>query len=159
MSLKITLATIATIGSFMTYGQAQNVSICKDNAMNSQLVSLDNGLENQGFKLVQYQMMNMPSGSYIPVAVTLEKDKMYQLNFVASNNYSQYTFVLMDKDHKKWIDLKIKQKDNKVILSQSFAAPASGEYMVLLTQKVKGQNEACGGFSVLKAVNDHLPGK
>jgi hypothetical protein len=169
MSLKISLAIVATVCSFMTYGQAQkqaptqaqpknqNPPECKDNFMHSQLVSIDNALENQGFKLVQYQLVNMPSGAYVPLFVTLEKDKMYQMNFVANKGYSQYTFVLMDKDHKKWIDLKVKQKENKDHLTQSFAAPESGQYVVILTQKVKGQDATCGGFSMLKAVNDHLP--
>jgi len=157
MSFKIALAFIASAFSFYSYGQAQNVSICKDSEMNSHLVSLDNGLEQQGFKLMQFQMMNMPSGSLVPITVTLEKNKMYQLNFIASKNYQQYTFTLLDKDHKKWIDKKVKQKDNRHEFTESFAAPASGEFIIVLTQKVKGQAEACGGFSVLKAVNDHLP--
>jgi len=159
MSLKITFAILASAITFASFGQAQNVSICKDNAMNSKLVTLDEEMEQRGFKLVQYQMMNMPSGAFVPVTVKLEKDKMYQFNFLASGNYSQYTVTLVDETHKKWIDQKVKQKDNKAMFSQSFAAPATGNYIVILTQKVKGQNEACGGLSILKAVNDHLPGK
>jgi hypothetical protein len=157
MSLKLTLAVLASAISVLSYGQAQNVSICKDNAINADLISMDNGMEQQGFKLVQFQMMNMPSGNLVPVKVTFEKNKMYQLNFIASKNYQQYTFTILDKNHKKWLDKKVKAKDGKHIFTESFAAPESGEYIVVLTQKVKGQDEACGGFSVLKAVNDHLP--
>jgi hypothetical protein len=159
MSLKITSAIFASMLSLMSYGQEQRAVVCRDNAVNEQLVSLDNGLEERGFKLVKYQMITMPSGSLVPVTVTLEKDKMYQINFIANKDYQQYTITLVDKDRKKWMDKKIKQKDNKGMFTESFAAPESGEYYIILTQKVKGMAEACGGISVLKAVNDHLPYK
>jgi len=117
--------------------------------MHSELVSLDKSLEERGFGLEQFKMMNMPSGSYVPVTVNMQEGKMYQINFIASKNFQQYHLTVMDKDRNKLVDKKIRQGGNRQ-LSESFAAPYTGTYMVIVSQKVKGQPEACGGLSVLK---------
>lgn len=156
MRLKISIALLATVFVFRAAAQQQqNVAVCTDKALHADLVSLDNALEQRGFKLVQFKTMNLPSGAYVPLTVSMEAGKMYQINFLANKNYNQFTFTLVDKDHKKLIDKKVKQKsgaDHQ--LSESFSAPYTGEYIIILTQKVKGQTEACGGFSLLKAVNN-----
>jgi hypothetical protein len=159
MRLKISIAIIASAFSLTTQAQQQqNVAGCSDKAVHAQLVSIDQTLEQQGFNLVQFKLMSMPSGSYVPVEMEMEQGKMYQINFIASKNYQQYTFTILDKDRKKVVDKKVKQKDGlNNQFTESFAAPYTGSYIIVLTQKVKGQDEACGGFSVLKAVNDHLP--
>ena len=157
MRLTITMAAISTLLTFSAHAQ-QNVAGCSDNAVHTQLVTVDQTLEQQGFSLIQFKMMSMPSGAYVPVDVTLEQGKMYQINFIASQQFSQYTFTILDKDKNKTVDKKVKQKDGvSNQLTESFAAPYTGRYIIILTQKVKGKSEACGGFSILKAVNDHLP--
>lgn len=159
MRIQKILALLAVILPVGIYAQEQqNVSVCSDKVIHAELVSLDKSLEQRGFRLEQFKMMNMPSGSYVPMSVTMEAGKMYQINFVASKNYQQYTFTILDKDRKKIVDKKVKQKDGlNNQFSESFAAPYSGNFMIVLTQKVKGADLACGGFSMLKAVNDHLP--
>lgn len=161
MQLKLTLAIITTAISSLCFGQSNqnNAASCNDNRLHSELVDVDNSFEQQGFKLVQYKTLSMPSGDYLPIYVSLEQGKMYQFNFIANEHYNQYTFTLLDQDKQKLIDEKIRSKDNNNKLTKSFTAPYTGNYVVILTQKVKGQKSACGGFSVLKAVNDHLPGK
>lgn len=159
MRLKISLAVFAAALSFSGSAQ-QNVAGCSDKTVHAQLVSIDQALEQQGFSLIQFKLMSMPSGDYVPVEIAMEQGKMYQINFIASKNYHQYTFAIMDRDRKKIVDKKVKQKDGmNNQYTESFAAPYTGNFIVVLTQKVKGQDEACGGFSVLKAVNDHLPAK
>lgn len=161
MRLHITLAILASSFSFCTQAQQQqNVMSCSDKTVHAELVSMDKSLEEQGFSLLQFKLMSMPSGAYVPVEIAMEQGKMYQINFIASKNYQQYTFTIIDKDRKKIVDKKIKQKDGiNNQFTESFAAPYTGNFIIVLTQKVKGQNEACGGFSILKAVNDHLPAK
>lgn len=150
MRNKIFMALAASALSFCSYAQQQqNVAVCSDRVMHSELVSLNKSFEERGFSLDQFQMMSMPSGSYIPVTVNMKEGKMYQINFIASKNFQQYHLTVMDKDRKKLIDKKIKQGGNQQ-LSESFAAPYTGTYMIILSQKVKGQAEACGGLSVLK---------
>lgn len=156
MQLKLTLAVIASAITFLSYGQGKQ-DVCNDPKVHSELVSIDNSWEQQGFQLVQYQSFNMKSGGIYPVYISMEQGKMYQLNFVASEGYQQYTFALIDKDKKKLIEQKVKSKENKHHLTLSFAAPYTGNYVFVLSQKVKDKDVACGGFSVLKAVNDHLP--
>jgi hypothetical protein len=158
MRLKVSLALLASAFTFYTNAQTQNVAGCNDKTVHAQLVSIDQTLEQQGFKLVQFKLMSMPSGAYVPVEVAMEQGKMYQVNFIAAKNYQQYTFTILDRDRKKVVDKKVKQKDGlNNQFSESFAAPYTGNFIIVLTQKVKGQDEACGGFSILKAVNDHLP--
>lgn len=162
MQLKLAFAIITTALSSFCYAQntaLNNAPQCDDKKVHADLVDLDNTFENQGFKLIQYKTLTMPSGNYMPIYVSLEQGKMYQFNFVVNHDYNQYTFALIDQDKQKLIDEKIKSKDHNNRLTKSFTAPYTGNYVVILTQKVKGQSEACGGFSVLKAVNDHLPGK
>jgi len=148
----ITLLALATALGSYAQDQQTNVSICTDRALHSELVSLDNSLEQQGFKLEQFKMMNMPSGAYVPVSMNMEAGKMYQINFIASKNYQQYNFTIIDKDRNKLVSKKIRQKGNgEHHLSESFAPPYTGNYIIVLSQKVKGQPEACGGISILKS--------
>lgn len=132
--------------------QQQHVKVCNDKVMHTELVMLDKSLEERGFHLVQFNTMNMPSGSYLPVTVSMKEGKMYQINFIANKNFKQYNVTILDKDRKKLMDKTVKQKNGgSNQLSESFAAPYSGNYFVILSQKVKGQDEACGGISILEA--------
>ncbi len=161
MRLKLSLALLASVFAFGTNAQQQqSVAGCNDKTVHAQLVSIDQSLEQQAFILVQFKLMSMPSGAYVPVEVAMEQGKMYQINFIANKNYQQYTFTILDRDRKRIVDKKVKQKDGlNNQYTESFAAPYTGNFIIVLTQKVKGQDEACGGFSVLKAENDHLPAK
>ena len=151
MRISSILAVIASAFSFGAYAQQQqNVAICHDKVMHAELVSLDKSLEQRGFSLEQFNMMSMPSGSYVPVSVTMQQGEMYQINFIASKNFQQYHVTVLDKDRKKLIDRKAKQGGNYQ-LTESFAAPYTGNFIIVLSQKVKGQKEACAGLSVLKA--------
>jgi hypothetical protein len=161
MHIQRVLAILAFSFPFCVQAQQQqNVKTCSDKTVHAELVSMDKSLEQQGFNLLQFKLMSMPSGAYVPVEIAMEQGKMYQINFIASKNYQQYTFTIIDKDRNKIVNKKIKQKDGiNNQFTESFAAPYTGNYIIVLTQKVKGQSEACGGFSILKAVNDHLPAK
>lgn len=135
--------------------QQQNVAVCSDKAMHSELVSLDKAWEDRGFSLEQFQLMSMPSGSFVPVTVSMKAGEMYQINFLASHNFQQYHVTILDKDRKKLLNKKVKQEGGRQ-LTESFAAPYTGSYIIVLSQKVKGRPEACGGLSVLKAKGSGL---
>jgi hypothetical protein len=150
MRIPLILAALASALSFGAYAQQQqNVAICSDKVMHAELVSLDKSLEQRGFSLQQFKMMKVPSGSYVPVTVSMKAGEMYQINFLASKNFQQYHVTIIDKDRKKLVDKKVKQGGSPQ-LSESFAAPYTGNYVIVLSQKVKGQDEACAGLSVLK---------
>lgn len=153
MRNKIILAIFAAVFSTTAFAQQeQNVKGCSDKVMHAELVSLDKSFEQQGFSLIQFNTMSMPSGSYVPVQINMEQGKMYQVNFLASKNFQQYNLTIVDKDRKKLVNKKVKQKEgasNRI--SESFAAPYTGNYIIILSQKVKGQAEACGGISILKS--------
>lgn len=151
MRNKIILAVAAAVFSTTAFAQQeQNVKGCSDKVMHAELVSLDKSFEQRGFSLVQFNTMSMPSGSYVPVQINMEQGKMYQINFLASKNFQQYNLTIVDKDRKKLLHKKVKQGGSNR-LSESFAAPYTGNFIIILTQKVKGQSEACGGISILKS--------
>ncbi len=146
-----------TVGACLMISSAyaqpqQNISACTDKLVHTELVMLDKELENRGFSLMQFHTVNMPSGAYVPFSLKMEAGQMYQLNFIGQKEFKEYTFTLIDRDKKKLINRKVKPKgesDNRI--SESFVAPYTGQYIVVLRQKIKGGAEACGGFSVLKA--------
>ncbi len=138
----------------------QNVAACTDKLIHTELVMLDKELEDRGFNLVQFQTMNMPSGAYLPVTLQMDAGQMYQINFIANKEFKEYSLTLIDKDRQKLVDRKMKQKSGaKHHISESFVAPYSGNYVIVLTQKLKGVKEACAGFSVLEATAPAKPGK
>ncbi|PSK95129.1 hypothetical protein [Taibaiella chishuiensis] len=151
MRNKIVLAFFTAVISSTAFAQQeQSVSSCTDKVMHAELVSLDKSFEQQGFSVIMFNSMSMPSGSYVPVQLNMEQGKMYQINFLASKDFQQYNLTLIDKDRKKLINKKVKQGGSNR-LSESFAAPYTGNYIIVLSQKVKGQPEACGGISILKS--------
>ncbi len=151
MRNKIVLALFTAVFATSAFAQQeQSVKDCTDKVMHAELVSLDKSFEQQGFSLILFNTMNMPSGSYVPVQLNMEQGKMYQINFLASKDFQQYNLTLVDKDRKKLINKKVKQGGSSR-LSESFAAPYTGNYIIILSQKVKGQPEACGGISILKS--------
>jgi len=150
----ITAVCAWTLSSGLLHAQNQQskVTVCNDKVMHTELVMLNKSLEDRGFTLVQFNTMNMPSGAYLPMIVQMEAGKMYQVNFISSKDFKEFNITLLDKSRTKLIDKKVKQKNGgKHQVSESFVAPYSGNFTLIVSQKVKGKDEACGGVSILKA--------
>lgn len=125
---------------------------CTDAQVHSTLVSLNSADEQKGFTLKMFETFGMPSGNLIPFTVTMEEGQLYDINFVANQAFNQYTFAIIDKDNNKLTNKKVKSsKVKESFMNQNFVAPYSGSYIIVVSQKVKGQAEVCGGISVLKA--------
>jgi hypothetical protein len=125
---------------------------CLDKYLHGEMVDLNKDFARQGFSLELFKILSFPENSYVPVAVNLEQGQMYQINFVANRDFQKASLVLLDKDKRELIDKKYKGKNSQQHwFSQSVAAPYTGTYWIILTQKAKGQGEVCGGLSVLKA--------
>lgn len=140
-------------GSLMAQEQ-QEVARCTDKEMHAQLVSVDDEYEEKGYEVIQFNLMSMPSGSFVPVAIQVEQGRQYQVYFLADQRFQQYSFALIDKDRNKLVDKRVKHKaSSEAILAHNFKASYTGTVWLVLSLKVKGQAEACGGVSILKADN------
>lgn len=133
---------------FLAQAQEAGTS-CNDKTVHAELVIMNKSVEQTGFSLVQFHTLSLPAGNYVPLYVSMEAGKMYQINFVGSKDAKNYTLVLIDKDKKKLIDKK--KEPNAHQFTQSFTAPYTGTYALILSQKVKGESSSCAGVSVLKA--------
>ena len=134
-----------------SYGQAKE---CNDAKLHSELVTLNETFENQGFKLSLFNIISIPEKAYLPISVTMKQGKMYQINYIVQEDYKNYTMILIDKNKKEIFKLDLKSKKTKNHYStQGLIAPYSGDYWLILTQKVKGQKQACAGISVMESMN------
>jgi len=133
---------------------ADGPDACHDTYLHSEMVEQNEDFMQQGFKVELFKVISFPVNTYVPVPVTLEQGQMYQINFVANRDFQKVTMVLLDKDKNELINKKFKGKDSQQHwFSQSVAAPYTGNYWIILSQKAKGEDAVCGGVSVLKAAH------
>ena len=125
--------------------------------MHEDLVWMDNLLSKQGFTVRQFRMLSIPAKAYVPVTVEMEAGKVYQLNFLAAPGFQKCTLTLIGKDKKELVKKKYKGDgvkglgNNENQFSQSFAPPYTGTYWIIISQKVKGNDMACAGLSILES--------
>lgn len=131
---------------------AQQQDECNNAQMHKELVTLNQSFENQGMKLHYYSMIHLPNKVYVPVSVTFEQGKMYQINFLANPDYQNYSMVLIDQEKNELIKIKVKSRNTEGHLtSQSFMAPRTGNYWLIMMQKVKNSESNCAGLSILES--------
>lgn len=134
-----------------SYGQTND---CNDSHLHAEMVTLNQTFENQGFKVDLMKTFSIVSKTYYPVPLTLEQGKLYQINYIVQDNFQNYDMILIDKNKKELFKLKIKSKKTKKNFStQGLVAPYTGDYYLILTQKVKGTKQACAGISVMESMN------
>jgi len=133
--------------SFLTLqSSAQQFNACTDAYIHEKVVSAINQYESQGYKLHLTREMNVPSGGYQPVTVSLKAGQSYLVNFIPFLDATQLKLVIIDKDNKTIV--KTKGKKNST-LSHAFVAPYTGDYYIIVSQKMKKIKEVCGGVTVL----------
>lgn len=134
--------------------QAQGPANCNDPTIHRELVSVNQAFEPQGFTVNYFKTFSIGPKEYVPLVLSLKAKTMYQINFIAHPYYKQYSMVLIDKDKKELLKLKVKSKDTEGHMStQSFVAPYSGEYYIIFRHRTQSKSNACVGFSVLEAQN------
>src|SRR5690606_10490351 len=126
--------------------EVQEVGRCTDSEMHTRLVTMDDELEEKGYNVVHFNLMSMPSGYFVPVPVPVQKGKEYRVFFLANEKYQQYSFALIDENRNKLTDLKVKSKTGQSNeFTHTFKATYTGTIWIVLSQKVRGQQDACGG--------------
>ena len=152
MFMRLIIIMMLLMTGISTFAQDKTeVGRCTDSAMHSRLVSMGDALIDQGYKVVSFNLMSMPSGYFVPVAVPVQQGKEYQVFFLANKNYHQYSFALIDDKRNKLKDLKVKSKTGTSNeFTHEFKASYTGTMWIILSQKVRGQEESCGGLNVLE---------
>lgn len=152
MLKKLVAASLLMLCTGSVFSQKNRLKVCDDSSLHAELVMHNKRLEDRGFKLVQFETFNAPSDAIIPFYVTMEAGKMYQISYYANSEARKYSLVLLGKDREKLIDLKRKPATTaERLVTQSFTAPYSGTYAIVVNQKLKDKKEACSGLSVMKA--------
>ena len=126
-----------------------NAATCMDVEVHGRLVTMNKAAEEDDYVLQLFETFGMPSGNLIPFPINVVKGQTYTVNFVANPSFKQLTFVIIDKDNKHLVNKKIKASDGQYYYSYNFQASATGRYIVVVSQKVSGKAEVCGGLSVL----------
>lgn len=133
--------------------QAQPNVGCNDKAMRLEAAQLKENFKVQGMELYRDAMLTMQSQEPSPIAVQLEKGKMYQMIFVGSHYASKMFFELFDGDDKRIDKQEVPDPKQKNYILYSFIPEKSDVYLVVLSQKYKSKS-FCGSFTIMeKTIN------
>lgn len=125
---------------------------CNDPYLHGEMVAYNEDFLQQGFTIDFFKVIQFPENTYVPVRIHMEQGQMYQINFVANRFFQKASITLISKDKKQIFREKYKGKNSQQHwFSKSVAAPYTGDYWVILSQKAKDKDFVCGGLSVLKA--------
>lgn len=152
-NMRTIISLVLVVLGVQTFAQnTQPTGTCSDNSIHAELVSINNNYEKTGFDLIQFKTVNLQSKALLPIVVEMQVGKMYQLNFLGNKTAKEISIVLFDKERNKLIDEKRKLKSDNAdhLISVSFAAPYSGNYIVIISQRQKAKEALCAGFSILK---------
>src|SRR5690554_5062069 len=124
---------------------------CQDSKIHAELVTLNESFHSQGFSIAHFNVITIPHKTFVPVMVNMKQGKVYQLNFIAARDFHKYDVVLVDKDKNEIVKMKAKGKSSEGHhFSQSITPPYTGNYWVIISQNVKGNDRSCIGFSLLE---------
>jgi hypothetical protein len=130
-------------------GNAQPNVGCNDKAMRLEAAQLKENFKIQGMDLYRDAMLTMQSQEPSPVAVQLEKGKMYQMIFVGSHYASKMNFELFDGNDKRIDKVEVPDPKQKNYIVYSFVPEKSDVYLVVLSQKYKSKS-FCGSFTIME---------
>jgi hypothetical protein len=126
------------------------VSTCTNSTINSSLVSANKASEKKGYTLTTFQIVDLPSKTYLPIALNTVSGAQYEINFVTHSKNKEYTVAVIDENRKEVMKThkKIKAVGDE-IMNATFKPTKPGNYWIVLSQKVNN-NESCSGISILK---------
>lgn len=147
----------AILPSFSFAQQSPNVApkdSCSDPYLHSEMVEYNSNFLQQGFSITLFKVIQFEKNTFVPVKIHMDEGQMYQVNFVANRFFQTVSITLIGEDKKEIFSEKFKGKTSQQHwFSKSVAAPYTGDYWVILSQKAKDRDVVCGGLSVLKAAS------
>lgn len=131
----------------------KSVDSCDDPYLHPEMVEQNSDFLQQGFEIMLFKVIRFPKNTLVPVKIHMDEGQMYQVNFVANRFFQSVSIVLLGKDKEEIFNESFKGKTSQQHwFSKSVAAPYTGDYWIILSQKAKGRDSVCGGLSLLKAV-------
>lgn len=122
---------------------------CDDKGMRIQSQQLKHDFASQGLSVYKDAMISMESHQPFPVAVQLDKGKLYQLIFIGSRDAKKISMELFDGADKKIDERTIKNPKDQNFVVYSFTPEKTDMYLIVFTQ-VKGNKSMCGSFSIMQ---------
>lgn len=149
--MKHTLYLFILLGSlFHTEVHAQQAQVgCVDNTLRVQAEQMKHDFKAQDMEVFMDAMINMVSRKAFPVAVKFEAHQLYQIIFIGNLSADKIEMGLYDTERIK-IDERIINERGKHKIIYSFTPSTSGIYGIVIKQKVKGQKEICGSFTIME---------
>lgn len=147
------IAATLFLSSLLTYNntQAQSNKIgCLDTKIRLQSEQIKQDFVAQGMVVYKDAMLSMDNKEPYPVAIQLTGNEMYQMVFVGSNQATKLFFELFDGNQKKIAEKVVENNGTNNFIIHSFMPPKSDMYLLVVSQKVKGLKQMCGGLSVMK---------
>lgn len=145
----ILLLVFVIAGTTPTFSQTAKQKTCNDPKVHNKLVSVNKEFESKKYKLALFTTDNIPSKTYVPVRIKLEKGATYQIIFVASSGASRYELRVADQNKKELIKEKAKgTKGENHLIAKTITPTETGDYLIVVQQQTKG--DECVGLSVLK---------
>lgn len=148
------MRTIVFIASFLFFccnAQAQQPRVgCVNKSMRVQAEQMKHDFKAQGMEVYKDAMLGMRPGEPAPVAVQLVERQMYQFVIIGDANASKMYFELYDGQDNKLVEKTIKKADETNFIIYSFVPQKTDLYLVVLTQKIKGNAEVCGSFTIMQ---------
>jgi len=135
-------------GSKSIYAQQPALG-CDDKAMRIQSQQLKHDFASQGLSVYKDAMISMESHQPFPVAVQLDKGKLYQLIFIGSRDAKKISMELFDGADKKIDERIIKKPKEQNFVVYSFTPEKTDMYLLVFTQ-IKGSKSMCGSFSIMQ---------
>ncbi len=136
-------------GSKIIYAQQPALG-CDDKAMRIQSQQLKHDFASQGLSVYKDAMISMESHQPFPVAVQLDKGKLYQLIFIGSRDAKKISMELFDGADKKIDERIIKKPKEQNFVVYSFTPEKTDMYLLVFTQ-IKGSKGMCGSFSIMQS--------
>lgn len=143
-----------------TNASAQQARVgCVDKSMRVQAEQMKHDFKAQGMEVYKDAMLSMKPGQPYPIAVQLTEKELYQFILVGDGDAGKIYFELFDgKDH-KLAEKVIKKGDGTNFIIYSFMPQKSDIYLVVLTQKVKGNADVCGSFTIMQKASANGTGQ
>jgi hypothetical protein len=118
--------------------------------MRVQAEQMKHDFRAQGMEVYKDAMLGMRPGEPAPIAVQLVERQMYQFVIIGDANASKIFFELYDGQDNKLVEKTIKKVDDTNFIIYSFVPQKTDLYLVVLTQKIKGDAEVCGSFTIMQ---------
>lgn len=153
----ILLILTILISATNSYAQRDQLG-CMDKSIRVQAEQFKRDFKAQGLEVFKDAMITMTPKEPTAVAVQLNAGQLYQLVYIGSNKASKIYFELFDGQDNKIAEKKLDKPTDNNFLVYSFIPQKSDVYLLVLTQKIKGNKNVCGSFTIMQKPTQQADG-